>query len=178
MLLWIFCAIHFNSIQFDHRWHVFRDKFGAVLTSLFVMYTMSGLATFALKHVQVRILKLSMDLRAYMLSQVWTNLTVHGEVHIGSWKSSICFCLGSVVGLLLCRRCHCAILGRCHCICAYCDRNALFPARILWGFTTDFCGKFTAIDQKKLFRQTVMILFSTLRLSVICHPWATGISLF
>jgi len=52
------------------RWMMFRSKFAAVLTSLFVMYTTSGLVTFALRHVQVRILKLSMDLRAYMLSQM------------------------------------------------------------------------------------------------------------
>mmetsp|Transcript_40375 Transcript_40375/g.160333 ORF Transcript_40375/g.160333 Transcript_40375/m.160333 type:complete len:197 (-) Transcript_40375:957-1547(-) len=34
------------------------------------MHTMSGLIMFSLRHIQVRILKLSVDLRAYMLSQV------------------------------------------------------------------------------------------------------------
>ncbi|KAJ8901843.1 hypothetical protein NDN08_004048 [Rhodosorus marinus] len=54
----------------NNWWSVYRGKFAACVTSLFLMHTMSGLITFSLRHIQVRILKLSVDLRAYMLSQI------------------------------------------------------------------------------------------------------------
>jgi len=83
-------SISIESLSTKARWlrldawnDFFRTKAGAIATSLFLMCTTSSLVTYALREVQVRLLKLSLELQQHIRTHQPTQLVMLRHVRDG-----------------------------------------------------------------------------------------------